>query len=143
MNKKLHNFQMMCGTIRRTLGKKVREETMMKFYKTMAVPVLMYGSETWVTKSQYQKRIQSAEMKFLRYVKNYTLEDQIRNSEIRDELGIYELNDRIKSNKLQWKEHVDRMQDNRIPKITKNYRAVGKRNPGRPKKRWNEIGTGL
>ena len=61
VKKKLHRFQMICGTIRRTLGKRVTPETQIKFYKTMAIPVLTYGCETWfpklntTTKSNQQK----------------------------------------------------------------------------------------
>lgn len=35
----------MCGTIRRTLGEHWRRETQLKFYKTMALSTLLYGSE--------------------------------------------------------------------------------------------------
>ena len=36
----------MCGTITRNLKEKTQLSTQIKFYKVMAVPVLMYGSET-------------------------------------------------------------------------------------------------
>ena len=42
VNNKVNKFQRMCGTISRTLKGKT---TQIKFYKVMAVPVLMYGSE--------------------------------------------------------------------------------------------------
>jgi hypothetical protein len=58
----------MCGTIRRNLKKKSRKDTQLKYYKTMAVPVLMYGSEAWTIKKKDISRIQSAEIKFLRLV---------------------------------------------------------------------------
>jgi hypothetical protein len=47
LNDKLSKSQNICGVIRRTLNKKTRKETNLKFYKIMAVPVLIYGSETW------------------------------------------------------------------------------------------------
>jgi hypothetical protein len=69
VNNKLHKFQNICGTIRRNLKTKTRKFTQLKCYKTMAVPVLMYGSEAWTIKKNDISRIQSAEMKFLRSVK--------------------------------------------------------------------------
>lgn len=139
VKKKLHRFQYMCGTIRRTLKGKVREDTQLKFYKTMAVPTLLYGSETWVDKTSYRNNIQSAEMRFLRSVKGYSLKDKIRNEEIRQKLNIFSVNERIFQNRINWKNHVLRMDNNRIPKLALEYHPTGRRDVGRPMKRWNEI----
>lgn len=138
VKRKLHRFQYMCGTIRRTLRNKVRQETTMKFYKTMAVPVLMYGSETWVNKKKYQNAIQSSEMKFLRSVNKCTKLDKIKNEDIRKNLDIFSLNKKIQNNKERWKEHVLRMDENRFPKQALRYQIKGRRDPGRPRKRWAE-----
>jgi hypothetical protein len=37
----------------------------LKFYKILAVPVLLYGSETWALRKRDWNRIQAAEMKYL------------------------------------------------------------------------------
>jgi hypothetical protein len=37
-----------------------------------------------------------------------------------------------------WKEHVDRMSSDRIPKMILKYQPKGKRNLGRPLKRWKD-----
>jgi hypothetical protein len=42
---KLTKFLQLIGTIKRTLLKRVRKETVLKFYKTLAVPLLLYGAE--------------------------------------------------------------------------------------------------
>ena len=44
----------------------------MKFYKVVARPTLLYGSETWVTMTRDMTRLEAAEMRFLRSVKGYT-----------------------------------------------------------------------
>jgi len=44
-DKKLNGFQRICRTIRRHL-KKTRSDTQIKFYKVVARPTLLYGSET-------------------------------------------------------------------------------------------------
>jgi hypothetical protein len=45
INVKLQRFQQICGTIKRTLAGKVRKETLFRFYKIMAIPTHLYGSE--------------------------------------------------------------------------------------------------
>jgi hypothetical protein len=37
-----------------------------------------------------------------------------------------------------WKEHVDRMSSDRIPKMILKYQPKGKINSGRPLKRWKD-----
>jgi hypothetical protein len=53
----------------------------------MAIPVLLYGCETWTLKKIDWNRIQAAEMKYLRTVKSCTEIDQLRNEDIQNELG--------------------------------------------------------
>jgi hypothetical protein len=57
---------------------KTRKETNLKFYKIMAVPVILYGSETWTPRKRDWNRIQAAEMNYLITVKGCTRLDQIR-----------------------------------------------------------------
>jgi hypothetical protein len=83
--KKINRFQGVCGTIRKYL-KKTRTETQMKFYKVIARPTLLYGSETWTTTKRYVNCLEAAEMRFLRSVKGYTRLDKIRSEVIRKDL---------------------------------------------------------
>jgi len=46
--------------------KKTRTDTQMKFYKVVARPTLLYGSEAWVTTKRDMTRLEAAEMRFLR-----------------------------------------------------------------------------
>ena len=59
----------MCGTISRTLKGKTQ---FIKFYKVMAVPFLMYGSENWSLNQSDKREIEAAEMRFLRPMSGYT-----------------------------------------------------------------------
>jgi hypothetical protein len=94
LNDKLSKFQKICGVISRTLKKKTRKETNLKFYRIMAVPVLLYGSETWIPRKRDWNMIQAAEIKYLRTVKGCTRLDHIRNEDIRNELGISPLREK-------------------------------------------------
>jgi hypothetical protein len=70
----------------------------MKFYKTMAVPILPYGSESWVISKEDKDKVQAAEMGFLRRVKGCARGDRIRNVDIRAKLNIYNINNRLEGN---------------------------------------------
>jgi hypothetical protein len=61
----------------------------------MAVTVLLYDSGTWTPRKRDWNRIQGAEMKYLKTVKGCTRLDQIRNEDIRNELGIYPLSEKV------------------------------------------------
>lgn len=135
---KLHRFQAMCGTINRTLRHTASKETKIKFYKVMATPVILYGSELWTKTRKQESRIQATEMRFLRQVKGCTRQDHIRNTDIRTELNIYSICDRINDYKQKWKEHLERMSDTRIPKRIWSYKPKGRRSAGRPRRRWQD-----
>jgi hypothetical protein len=72
----------------------------------MAVPVLSYGSESWVISKNDKDKIQAAEMRFLRRVKSCTRADRIRNVDIRAELNMYNINNRSEENKGKCKQHI-------------------------------------
>ena len=56
----------MCGTISRTLKGKTQFSTQIKFYRVIAVPILMYGSENWSLNRSDKRKIEAAELRFLR-----------------------------------------------------------------------------
>jgi hypothetical protein len=80
--RKINRFQRICGIIRKHL-KKTRTDTQMKFYKVLARPTILYGSETWVTTTRDMTRLEAAEMRLLSSVKGYTRLDKIRSEVIR------------------------------------------------------------
>jgi hypothetical protein len=116
IDKKLGRFQMLCGTTHRTLKNKTRKEKRLKFYKRMAIPALMYRSEIWVPTKKVQTRIQSTEINFLQKTKGCTKLDHITNEMIRTELNIYPVNYTIDRYCKNWLQHINRMQDTRLPK---------------------------
>jgi hypothetical protein len=98
----------------------------------------MYGSEIWVSTKKVQTRIQSTEMNFLRKTTGCTKLDHITNEIIRTELNIYLVNDTIEQYRNNCLQHINRMQDTRLPKRALQYRPSGKRDIRRPKKRWRD-----
>jgi hypothetical protein len=68
INVKLQRFQQICGTIKSTLAGKVSKETLLRFYKIMAIPTLLYGSECWTLTKRQKRRLEAEEMRFLTLV---------------------------------------------------------------------------
>lgn len=56
------------------------------------IPIMMFGSETWVLTNIMRSKLQAIDMKFLRAIKGVTLLDRIRNETIRSELGVKPIN---------------------------------------------------
>ena len=83
----------------------------------MVVPVLMQGSENWSQNRSDKRKIESAEMRFLRPLAGYTLLEKKR-SHVREQLGIFNINHKLRQYKINWRKHIQRMDDNRLPKIT-------------------------
>jgi hypothetical protein len=48
---KLEKCLQLIGTIKRTIFKKVRTETILKIYNTLVLPTFLYGSENWTLNS--------------------------------------------------------------------------------------------
>ena len=87
--------------------------------------------------------IQSAGGKFIRYVIGCSKAAKIRYETIRSvhytfsRLG----NDMIEKHKTKWKDHVDRIVENRLTKKIMNYWQIGQRNVNRSCKRWSRTGN--
>jgi hypothetical protein len=116
----------------------------MKCYKVVARTSLLYGSETWVTTKRDMTRLEAAEMRFLRSVKGYTRLDKIRSEVLRKELEISGIQHARHKYKQNWINHLERMDNTRLPKHALNYKPRGKRDRGSPMKRWQcvDAGTG-
>jgi hypothetical protein len=136
LNIKAANFVKVLGIINQIFKHSlVSRHTRIRIYKTLARLVLSYGSEAWTVRRTDERRLISAEMCFLRSTAGYTCWDHKRNEDILTELQISEITEFIYQYRKNWKEHVDRMSSDRMPKMILKYRPKGKRNLGRPLKR--------
>jgi hypothetical protein len=117
---KLAKFLQLIGTIKRTLLKRVRKETVLKFYKTLAVPVLLCDAENWTLTVSQKKRIEAAEMKLLRPLAGYTLRDHKYNDDIRSELGVQSITEILDIYRTNWHDQLLRMEPHHVPLQVKN-----------------------
>jgi len=75
--------------------KKALKKTRIKLYNTLALPVLLYGSETWTIKARDARRITAAEMKCMRRTAGYTWTDCKTNAQIAKDLKITPILDKL------------------------------------------------
>ena len=87
-------------------------------------------------------RLEDAEMRFLRSVKGYTRLDKIRSEVIRKELEISGIQDVRAKYKQNWINHLERMDNTRLPKHALNYKPRGRRDRGHTRKRWHRVDAG-
>ena len=119
-----------------------------KLHNTLALPVLLYGSETWTIKASDVRRIPAAEMKYMRRRAGYTWTDYNTNAQIAKELMITPDLDKLLEYKRSWIQLVNRMPRNRLPRVMEYYSPAGRSNHGRPLKRllvmwdWNGSTSG-
>jgi len=109
---KLAEFLQLIGTIRRTIFKKVRTETILKIHNTLVLSTFLYGSENWALTALQRRRIEAAKMKLLRPLAGYTLYGHKTNDYTRRELRITGILDRIDGYRRNWLSHSQRMPQN-------------------------------
>jgi hypothetical protein len=125
IDKKLAKFQQLIDKRKRTLFRIVRPETVIKFYKTSALPTLLYGSGAWTLTSVQIKGIEIAEMKLLRPLAGHTLSDHVRNEDIRQKLETESVTYKISTYRNNWPHHMERMTPERIPYKLLNINQKG------------------
>jgi len=84
------------------------------------------------------QRLEAAQMKILRQLLGITKLDKEKNQCIREKTGAQNTVKKIKQYQKKWLQHIERMDRNRLPRQALKYRPEGRRNIGRPKKRWRD-----
>ena len=98
----------------------------------------MYGYESWALTTKIRSQLQAAEMKVLRLIRGVTRLDKMRNTTIREQLGIESILYLIEVGQLRWYGHVKRMEDGRFPKQFLEWTPDGRRPVGKPRMRWTD-----
>ena len=135
---KLQTYNKIKGAIRRHFGKQMNKETKLRIHNITAKAALKFGSEAWVLRIREEQRLEAAQMKFLRHLLGITKLDKEKNQCIREKTGAQNIAKEIKQYQKKWLQHVQRMDRNRLPRQALKYRPEGRRNIGRPKKRWRD-----
>ena len=89
IDNKLHNYLKITGILNNVFRpQKSLKKTRIKLYNTLARPILLYGSETWIIKARDTRIITAADMKYMRRRAGYTWTDYKTNTQIAKELKI-------------------------------------------------------
>jgi hypothetical protein len=98
---------------------------------------LVYGAEVWQIPSKEINNILSTEMDVLRKSRM----ERTKNESIKEIMGVKgkpDIIDTIKKKRLQRYGHVNRMSEERIPKLIMEWMPLERRKRGRPRKTWME-----
>jgi hypothetical protein len=113
---KLQTYNRISGIIKRNFCK-MSNETKLRIHNITPKTAFKYGSETWVLNKRDKQRLEAAQMRFLRPLLGYTKLDWQRNVDIRERLRVQSIVEEIQTHERKRKEHIERMQDKRPPKL--------------------------
>jgi len=102
---------------------------------------MLYGSETWPVRKENVVALQQAEMRIVRWMCGIKLKGRFPSKELRERLGIDDIALVLQQNRLRWYGHVLRKEDDDRVKKCMEYKVVGPRPRGRPKRTWREVVT--
>jgi len=115
IDNKLHNYLKITAILNKVFRpQNALKKTRIKLYNTLALPLLLYGSETWTINARDARRITAAEMKCMRRTAGYIWTDYKTNEQIAKELKITSILDNLMEYKRNWIQHVNRMFRNRF-----------------------------
>ena len=78
--------------------KKLPRKLKIKLYMTVIRPVLLYGAEcwTWTVRKKEEQILEKTEMRMLRRIKGVTLRDRVKSVDIRKELGVSSIQEKVR-----------------------------------------------
>lgn len=108
-----------------------------KIYKACVWPILTYAAETRAETRRTKNVMRTTEMRTSRSIVGVSLRDRIRSSQIREQCKVQDVVRWVRARRRLWRDHVLRMENDRIVKAA----MIQKPNTKRPPKRWYESWT--
>jgi len=116
--------------------------TKIRLYKTLIRPVVTYGAGTLTMTKKEEQALHIFERKIFRRIYGTKYEDgewKIRTNRELEELNkLEDIVKWIKGQRMGWLGHLERMEEDRVPKKIFTQELEGTRRRGRPRKRWRE-----
>jgi hypothetical protein len=116
-----------------------------KIYRTIILPVVLYGCENWSLTLREERRLRVFENRVLRRVfgpkRDEVTEEwrKLHNEELNDLYSLPSIVRVVKSRRMRWAGHVARMGENRGMQRVLVRKPDGRRPLGRPRRRWEVI----
>jgi hypothetical protein len=112
-----------------------------KIYRTIILPVVLYGCETWPLTLREERRLKVFENRVLRVFGSKRDEvtgecRKLHNEELNDLNSLPSIVRVVKSRRMRWAGHVARMGEDRVVHRVLVGKPEGKRPMGRPRRRW-------
>ena len=117
-------------------------KTKCRIYTSVVRPVALYGCETWALTKKLEKKLFVFENAILRRITGPVYDAETNtwrrrhNNELRELTQVPSIINVVKAHRLRWAGHTNRMNGNRYPKEILEGEVGGRRNRGRPRKRW-------
>ena len=119
----------------------ITTKTKVRLFRTLILPILLYGSETWTLLKPDLNKLEVFQMRCLRQILGVSLRDRITNERIRAMCQQQPaIEEQVQQRRLRWFGHVCRMGTNRLP-----HRLLWKQRPAQwriqrtaPKKTWTK-----
>ncbi|KAJ4438760.1 hypothetical protein ANN_14711 [Periplaneta americana] len=115
-----------------------------RIYKTVILPVLLYGCETWTLTLREEHRLRVFENKVLRKIFRAKRDEvtgewrKLHNTELHELYSSPDIIRNLKTRRLRWAGHVARMGESRNAYRVLVGRPEGKRPLGRPRRGWED-----
>jgi len=116
-----------------------------KIYRTIILPVVLYGCETWYLTLREERKLRMFENRVLRRIfgprRDEITEEwrRLHNEELNDLYSSPNIVRVIKSRRIRWAGHVARMGEERGVYRVLLGKPDGRRRLGRPRRRWVNI----
>ena len=130
-----------CGALKKSRA--LNRSLNLNIYKTLIRSAVTYGCEAWILTSRDERQRRIFEWKILRKIFGPVQDEngfwRIRkNHELNEPIGNADIVRFIKSRRIAWLGHVTWMDGMRMPRRILEWKPIGRRIRGRPRKRWVE-----
>ena len=117
-------------------SKSITRRTKIKLYKTLVVPVLLYGCETWKMNKGDDKEIDVFQNKCLRKILKVQWKDHVSTEELLKRAEMEPLSQEVMRRRWKMIGHILRKDKNCDEGIALTWAPEGRRRRGRPKTTW-------
>jgi len=121
--------------------KNITKNRKLYVYQTIIQSILIYGTEVWQIPTREINKLLSTEMDVLRRLARKSRMERIKNEYVKEIMGVkgkLDIIDIIEKKRLQWYGHINRMPEERIPKLIMELIPLERSKRRRPRKTWIE-----